>query len=247
MDEEQVAVTEVYEKRAESLSINVSIFRDLTKCELANILEGTWDFVHYIGHCEESGLCCSDANLDVSEIEICNVKTFFLNACGSFPQGIELVEKGAIAGGVTFHKVLDDQATKVGAAFAEMVSHGLSIEESLQIARQCTILDKQYTVVGDGTFKISQGAHNFSSINKISTISENRFEFSNNLTSSHHQGAVFQIDVLNDKKHHLFGNEISNILSKDHLLDILKKANEPVIYDGKYYWSDDLFTKLSSE
>ncbi len=101
MASEHESVAEIYRERSESLSTELTVKESLTTAELARVFEDEHDFVHFIGHCETEGLCCPDGTLSTSSLQECNTQTFFLNACGSFYEGLHLVEKGSVAGAVT--------------------------------------------------------------------------------------------------------------------------------------------------
>ncbi len=74
-------------------------------------------------------------------------------------EGQTLIEKGSVAGAVTFTKVLNDHAVKVGSTFAKLLVHGFSIERAMCLARRRIMMGKDYAVVGDGTHSLIQGEH----------------------------------------------------------------------------------------
>ncbi|ELY87789.1 hypothetical protein C483_17868 [Natrialba hulunbeirensis JCM 10989] len=152
-------VSEIYRTRSGELPMTVRVTEGVTTAELARIFEDGFDFVHYIGHCEEAGLRCPDGHLSMTSLDRCETQTFFLNACGSFYEGRTLIEKGSVAGAVTVRKVLNEHAVKVGSAFAKLLVHGFSIERAMALARRRIIMGKDYTVVGDGTHSLTQGEH----------------------------------------------------------------------------------------
>lgn len=127
MGEERDAVEAIYRERAEELSIDVTVEESLTREQFADRLQTPIDFLHFVGHCDEHGLRCADGSLSATELDRSRVQTFFLNACGSFDEGLALVERGSVAGAVTLHNVLNPQATKVGTTFARLVMHGFSV------------------------------------------------------------------------------------------------------------------------
>ncbi|AEH37742.1 hypothetical protein [Halopiger xanaduensis] len=154
-------VAAIYRRRARERSMDVTVEESLETAELARLFESENDFVHYIGHCETCGLCCPDGSLSISSLDRCRTQTFFLNACGSFYEGKTLVEKGSVAGAVTFTKVLNDHAIKVGSAFATFLVYGFSIERAMRLARRRIMMGKDYAVVGDGTHSLAQGTNPF--------------------------------------------------------------------------------------
>ncbi len=100
MDGELEEVAQVYENTDRMTTMHHSVTVD----ELARIFEAEEDFVHFIGHCEVGGLKCQDGTLDIESLSSVGVRTFFLNACGSYRQGQALIERGSVAGAVTLRK-----------------------------------------------------------------------------------------------------------------------------------------------
>ncbi|GAB3664213.1 hypothetical protein [Halopiger thermotolerans] len=171
-------VAAIYRRRARerSTEMDVTVEESLSTAELARLLESENDFVHYIGHCETCGLCCPDGSLSVSSLDRCRTQTFFLNACGSFYEGTTLIEKGSVAGAVTFTKVLNDHAVKVGSAFATFLVHGFSIERAMRLARRRIMMGKDYAVVGDGTHSLAQGTNPFPTTITVEPLTDGQRE-----------------------------------------------------------------------
>ncbi len=240
MEDEHENVADIYWERAKNLPINVTVREHLTRAELAETLETPCDFVHYIGHCEESGLRCTDGNLPVSSIEESNAQTFFLNACGSYYEGMELVKKGSVAGAVTFNKVLNKQAGKVGISFARMLINGFSIQRALQLARRRIMMNKDYAVVGDGTHQLTQCDNMFPSVGQLSRRDDNRFQLSYLSMSERRAGSLYQLYLKENDKSHLNGNDASFSLNRSELRSFLTRAKIPILFDGELYWSSEL-------
>ncbi|GAA0301032.1 hypothetical protein [Halarchaeum salinum] len=159
MASEHARVAEIYRERAVDVPMDVTLEEDLTRAELAAVFERHHDFVHYIGHCEVDGLRCTDGALAATDLDTSNARTFFLNACGSYHEGLALVERGSVAGAVTFRKVLDEQAARVGTAFARLLVAGFGIGRALRLARRRIAMGKEYAVVGDGTHVVTGREH----------------------------------------------------------------------------------------
>ena len=243
MSDEHETVAKIYEERAEDLPIDVTVHNNLSKAELTDVLESPHDFAHYIGHCEEDGLRCRNGNLAIADIGESNVQTFFLNACGSYYEGRDLVRKGSAAGAVTFTKVLNKQAAKVGVAFARLLIHGFSIQRALQLARRRIMMGKDYAVVGDGTHVLTQSDNRYPCFGEIEERGE-KFDVSYKQISSHDIGAAYQIYLPDHDQMHLNGAESSLTLARSELRSFLDRAKSPYIYDGDLYWSDELSEKL---
>jgi len=151
----EAAVAEIYRRRAVDLPVEVTVHESLTRRELRRVFESPTDFVHYVGHCEVEGLRCPDGHLPARSVDV-GARTFFLNACGSYAEGLSLVENGAAAGGVTLTRVLDEQAATVGTGFARLLVHGIGFERALSLARRQIMMGSDYAVVGDGTYALTR-------------------------------------------------------------------------------------------
>ncbi|WP_435333424.1 hypothetical protein [Haloarchaeobius sp. TZWWS8] len=244
MDTEQADVAAIYHERSEDLPLSVDVRDDLSTAELARVFEADNDFVHYIGHCEEAGLRCPDGYLSTRSLAKCNTQTFFLNACGSFHEGMGLVERGAVTGGVTFTQVLNDHAVKVGSAFARLLIHGFSFERALRIARRRIMMGKDYAVVGDGTHALAQTTNRIPTTAEVRLLDEDRYHLSFDQFSLQHAGSYYQPYVDENEFSYLCGNQSEFVLSRTSLVDFLERADSCVIYDGEFYWSDDLAARL---
>ncbi|MFC4408390.1 hypothetical protein [Haloarchaeobius iranensis] len=247
MDDEHIDVGRIYREHATDLPLSVNVVDHLGTAELARVFEGENDFVHYIGHCETDGLRCPDGYLSASSLSSCGTRTFFLNACGSFHEGMELVEKGAVAGGVTFTQVLNDHAVKVGSAFARLLIHGFSFERALRIARRRIMMGKDYAVVGDGTYTLTQTTNRLPTTAELERLDDDRFFLTFDQFSLQHAGSYYHPYVEGNEYSYLCGNESEFALSKASLLEFLERADTSVIYDGEFCWSDDLYARLSNE
>ena len=239
MVDEHENVAAIYEERAEDLPIDVTIHEHLTEAELAAVLESPHDFVHYIGHCETDGLRCTNGNLAVSDIDQSNVQTFFLNACGSYYEGRDLIKKGSVAGAVTFTKVLNKQAAKVGVAFARLLINGFNIDLAIQIARRRIMMGKDYAVVGDGTHVLTQADNWYPILLEVSER-DGAFELTHSQLPVDTNGTFYQVYHDGYDEYHLQGIDVTLEVDRAELLALLDRAKAPVIYDGELYWSEEL-------
>jgi hypothetical protein len=246
MDKEHADVASIYREDSEALPTTVDVYEELSTAELATVFESENDFVHYIGHCEEDGLRCPDGYMPASVLSAVNTQTFFLNACGSFHEGMALVEKGAVAGGVTFTQVLNDHAVKVGSAFARLLIHGFSFERALRIARRRIMMGKDYAVVGDGTHTLSQTTNRVPTTAELERLSEDQFFLQFDQFSIREVGAYYHPYVADNEYSYLCGNTAEFALDRRTIVDFLARADTSVIYEGEFYWSDDLAERLVS-
>ena len=148
------AVADYY--REPDLPMDVSVLESPTADELQAAFERPTDLLHFVGHCENSGLRCADGTMAAGVIDECQVEAFFLNACGSLGFAEKLVERGAAAGAATTRAVFGETAGRVGCNWARLLAHGWSIERALDVAR--SVDDPAgYVAVGDGTCILTNG------------------------------------------------------------------------------------------
>ncbi len=154
-EEERSVVDDVYGRR-EDLPFDVTFRRSLSTAELADVLETESDFLHYVGHIDDSGFRCPDGTLDVQSVETVGARAFLLNTCRSYWHGLELVEKGSIGGIVTVTDVLDSGAVRVGMTLARLLHLGFPLQPAFAIARAESVVGGHYLVVGDGSIDVVQ-------------------------------------------------------------------------------------------
>ena len=245
MADEHAEAARIYRHRASDLDIDIAVREHLSTDELAEVFETPTDLVHYIGHCEESGLRCRDGNLSLSSLRESNAQTFFLNACGSFHEGVELVRQGSVAGAVTFNKVLDSHAARVGTAFARFLMNGFSIEQALTLARRRIMMGKDYTVVGDGTHVLTQSDDYVPATAELwHATDEGYFELDYEVFSPAAHGGYYQPYLPGNEQSHLIGQKTSHRLDRETLDDFLERADVPIVYDGDIHWSGTLLETL---
>jgi hypothetical protein len=144
------AVADYY--REPDLPMDVSVLESPDSEQLQTAFEQPTDLLHFVGHCENSGLRCADGTMAAGVIDECQVEAFFLNACGSLGFAEKLVERGAAAGAAT----TGETAGRVGCNWARLLAHGWSIERALDVAR--SVDDPAgYVAVGDGTHFLTDG------------------------------------------------------------------------------------------
>jgi len=242
MCDERAAAAEIYRERAEDLPIDLAVAESLTCTQLRGVFESRNDFVHYIGHCEESGLRCQDGHLAIADIDGSRTRTFFLNACGSYHEGLQLVEQGSIAGAVTLRSVLDSHAAKVGTAFAQLLVHGFGIQRALTLARRRILMSKDYAVVGDGTYSLLPVGE--PGVLRLERDGE-QFGVAYERLAASSYGENYSSPV--DDTTRLHGNVSTGELTEPELVALLERTSLPVIYDGQFDWSDGLAARLGDE
>ncbi len=245
MDVERTDVSDIYRKRAQERQIDVTVTESLGTASLARLFESEHDFVHYIGHCETGGLRCPDGTLSTDSVARCRTETFFLNACGSFYEGMGLIEKGSVAGAVTFSQVLNEHAVKVGSAFAKLLSHGFSIEWAMRLARRRIMMGKDYAVVGDGTHSLTP-SERLPTTATVEQAASGAYILTLECFSTRENGSYYVPHVSDNEYAYLCGTDSTFILERESLETFLKESETPVIYDGDVYWSQDLWGQLAN-
>ncbi|MFC7068465.1 hypothetical protein [Halobaculum lipolyticum] len=240
MREEHDEVADHYRRRAEALNLDVSLHEHLTVEELASVFETGTDLVHYVGHCERDGLRCADGYLSASSLSASNAQTFFLNACGSYHEGIELIRKGSVAGGVTFNEVLDSQAATVGTMFARLMVNGYCIERALDKSRRRIMTGKDYAVVGDGTHVLTQSDDIVGSDIELERIDDDRLSVKVFMGAPWITGSHFRTYIQEGERTHLIGSTVEYEADESTVREFLSIADRPVLFDGSLRWSDSV-------
>jgi len=236
----------IYRERAKDIPLDLTVRRRLPRADLAEVFESGRDFVHYIGHCERDGLCCPDGHLSATELDGCNVETFFLNACGSYHEGMALVDRGSVAGAVTFSEVLDDHAATVGSTFARLLVHGFCIERALRLSRRRILMGKDYAVVGDGTHVLTGGRERPPATVRLQQV-DGGFLLTYDQFSPGDLGAFYRPRVGDGEYAYLCGNESEFVLDRAATRSFLRDVELPVVHDGDVYWSGELARSLGGD
>jgi hypothetical protein len=245
MGGEHDRVAEIYREGAVDLPANVTVETDLTKRELAAVFEAPNDFVHFIGHCDTGGLCCPDGSFPTASLDSCRTRTFFLNACGSYREGLGLIEAGSVAGAVTLTAVLNDHAATVGTAFARLLVYGFDIERAIQLARRRIMMGKDYAVVGDGTHALTNAGRRPPAVMWLQER-EGTFRATYEVAGTGSTGDTYRPPVAEDDRAYLQGVNADPEFARAELLLVLRDSSFPVIYDGDFHWSTDLADRLDS-
>ncbi|WP_227261969.1 CHAT domain-containing protein [Salarchaeum japonicum] len=244
MARERDRVADVYRDRATDCPIDVTLHADLTTAELAGVFESDTDFVHYIGHCDEDGLLCADGRLSAASLDDVGARTFFLNACGSYHEGVRLVERGSAAGAVTFRKVLDEHAAQVGTAFARLLVAGFDIERALSVARRRIVMGKDYAVVGDGTWSLPHAGVRSPGVFTVESTDggdayEVAYEGGGVRTHGDYEPSPFPSARAGPS-----GRRETETLTASELREVLADADAPVVFDGEFVWSNAAVSRL---
>ncbi len=248
MDTEHAAAVDHYRQRADELNAEITVERNVTTAELARIFESPTDIVHFVGHHEEAGLECVDGFLSPASLDRSRARTFFLNACGSYPFGEALVRSGSVAGGVTLASITDSDAATVGTTFARLLIHGYCLGRGLAAAARPTIAPRDYLIVGDATYRPSQSDSLSPSMRWVIPDGDDQFRVLVKRSPPRDIGAVYDdpLDEFSDRQY-LFGDGAVFAVSRDRLCRYLCDNDTPVVYQKEMYWADELQEKLCSK
>ncbi|WP_254837811.1 hypothetical protein [Natronomonas marina] len=235
------AVAEVYRRRLAGRSVDVRVHERLTTAELSALLERPTDLVHFIGHCEVDGVVCPDGHLAAADLETCGTEAFFLNACGSYHEGYDLVRRGATVGAVTLTTVLDEQAVAVGTIFAELLAGGFAFDRAMSLARGEIIAGRDYVVVGDGTHRLRPPRGDAGVFDVERT--DDGFAVGYDATAPDGAGRRYR-DPFDDCER-ACGVPTRASLAPAELRDLFERHRSPVRYEGELRWTDDLAREMT--
>jgi hypothetical protein len=236
-------VASIYRERTTDLPANVTVETGLTTAELRDVFEQPNDFVHFIGHCDTDGLQCPDGGFSTASLEICRTRTFFLNACGSYHEGLELIEAGSVAGAVTLTAVLNEPAATVGTTFARLLIHGFDIERAITLARRRIMMGKDYTVVGDGTHRLTGRGGDPPAVVWLEER-DDRYHLTYEVVETGTTGGTYRPPCSRDGRAYPHGVNADLDLGRTDLMAFLDRATIPVIHNGDFHWSTALAERL---
>jgi hypothetical protein len=245
MGQERDVVNEVYGSRQE-LPFDVAIHRELTVDELEDVLKRDADFLHYIGHIDAGGFECTDGRLDASSLERTGVDVFFLNACTSYAQGLNLIKAGSIAGVVTLQDVINSGAERVGMMLARLLNWGFPLRPALNLAQRESIMGGHYLVIGDGSIDIAQPRAGIQGLCDISRDSDDwRLRFQSFPTRSREMGTIVTPNINNCDEIFLISKSTRPYrLEEYELVEYLEVEEMPIRYGGEIMWSSDFLERI---
>jgi hypothetical protein len=246
-DEEMIdeldSANQAYGSRKE-IPFDVTTYRNLTRERLGFVLESDIDFLHYVGHIDEEGFQCTDGKLDAAGLDRVGIDSFFLNACASYQQGVELIRKGAIGGVVTLNDVINSGALRVGRTMAGLLNYGFPLRPALNIASDRSIVGSHYIVVGDGNVDIAHAEGLVPDMTDIRRREDGeRYSVDIRTYPTDHMGVggIYRPEVSDTDEYYLVGSRGMQFeLSEEQLRQFLGLAVSPVRIDGEFTWSDRL-------
>ncbi|MFB6111478.1 MAG: hypothetical protein ABEJ35_02970 [Halobacteriaceae archaeon] len=241
MIDERTDVAAAY-RRDSPLELSVTTHRELSVDALGAVVAAETDLLHFIGHCEPDGLVCPDGHLAAADIPESGAQVAFLNACSSYFEGTELVDRGSVASVITYRGVLDSQAATVGAAFARLVTRGFGLERAIRLARRQVMMGMDYGVVGDGTHRIAPGLEPL--LLEVERADDDTFTVACSTFADGRVGETTTVPLTGDVRPRLRGGTATQQLDRGALLTLLEGTDAPVIFDGTVAWPAAIARRL---
>ena len=228
------------------LEFDIDVEFDLATDDLRALLAEEHDLFHFVGHVDPAGMKCPDGYLDLHGLDATGVKAFFLNACSSYEQGMELVRAGAVGGLVTTSDVGNITATDVGRTMARLLDHGFDLHGVLDVAKRVHIVAGSYSIVGDAGVTLCQANSGTPTI--LSTTTHNRedpetfdLDYLVYTTRNFGVGSLLTDWLQENGTHYVVGGVAPHHrLSRDRLREVAGERRTPMLVDYELRWSDEL-------
>lgn len=241
MDDEAASTRAFYDVET-TADVAVETAHDVSVAELAELVRERVDVLHFVGHATPAGLECRDGRLDVGELDEVRVSSFVLNACQSYRQGVRLVERGSVAGAVALSDVENEDAIAVGVSLARLLNVGFPFRTAVSLARQASVVGRQYLVVGDGGLTLAQPE---SLIPHLVTVEGRyggqwRLSVDTFTTAASGLGGWFTPNTDACDAHYVNpGSTPTFELDTGELRAFLDDQVVPVVYESELRWSDE--------
>ena len=243
MVDEAVSVNSIYGNLT-NMSYDVTVRHKLTKSELRTTLTNKSDFIHYIGHIDSDGFRCENGTMDASTIESVGARSFFLNACESYEQGMALIESGSLGGIVTRNEIENNAGITAGSTIAQLLSYGLPLYGVLFFLQNSIESAKEYRILGDSTLTLSQSERIIPTTCNILQKSEERSAVLTTwVTPNVRQGGISMPYISSVDSYHVIPKCVFiESVSRLELIEFLNTEKFPVLFEGEFRWSDEIRT-----
>ena len=242
MSDEFVTAYSTY-RGGSDIPFDVTVHHNLSKSSLKDVLTRDIDFLHYIGHIDSEGFRCSDGTVDAAALTSVGAKTFFLNACRSYEQGLNLIKAGSLGGIVTSTEIENQTAVEIGSTVTQLLNAGMPLYAVPRLL-QLTTDECQYQLLGDGSIALS---HSEVGPPISIRISRSKSKYEVRITayafSFHRLGSVYHPYIAVADSYYLVPNETTfHNVPRPDLVDFLNKERMPVLFEGELRWSDEIKT-----
>ncbi len=215
---------------------------DVTVSELREILARRTDFLHYIGHIEESEFVCSDGRLDVEGVDAVGVRAFLLNGCKSMLQGPRMLDAGSVAGIVTLSDVGNRGAIEVGRKIGRLLNQGFSVGSALKVVKQHVLLSNQYVAIGNTRAEICQTRKIATSVPELEANDEGYDLTFARYPSLRQMGGMYTpyLDPV-DEYFVISGRQTTfEGLDRDTVESFVDSGSSPIVYDSELSWPESV-------
>lgn len=234
-------VVELYE-RCDHIAFDVTMYEELSRDALRDVLVGGYDLIHYVGHVDTQGLQCADGWLDAHTLDTVGTRMFVLNGCRSYAQGMALVDAGAIGGLCTLTNVGNTPATRIGRMVARLLNTGFSLGGALDIISEDSLAGQQYMIVGDPSLAIIQNQEDTPTLVEITPApDDDMFTVDiHGYPSSRTPIGMLYLPIISDNEtYYLNSGHLTSItVSRSALAEYLQHGRFPVRIDGSLTWND---------
>lgn len=234
---------DVIVKALSDTPISMQMYWDAGVSGFADIFARGFDIVQLIGHCDVRGFKCSDGFARVDDIKENNTPLFFFNSCSSHREAARLVEKGSVCGVATFFRVLEEAAVDVCRNFYLMLGEGYPASVSITAAMECSVLGKEYLLIGDGSYTCFDGGD----LKRFYKVTKHGDGYKLGCTMCNMDKGYVVASWFPDGKRAVsdLGFE-TRPLSREHLMAIAKKFKGYCLYNRNIYTSvEDAALKAS--
>lgn len=225
---------DVIVKALSDTPISMQMYWDVGVSGFTDIFARGFDIVQLIGHCDVRGFKCSDGLARVGDIRENNTPMFFFNSCSSYGEAARLVERGSVCGVATFFRVLEEAAVDVCRNFYLMLGEGYPASVSINAAMECSVLGKEYILIGDGSYTCFDGGD----LKRFYRVSRHGDEYTLGCTVCNTDKGYIVGSWFPDGKRAItdLGFETRS-LSGEHLAAIAKKFKGYCLYNRNIYMS----------
>ena len=227
------------------IEFDVDVRYDVPVEKLRELLAGSVDFFHFVGHVDDRGMDCPDGRLDLRTLTATDVGAFLLNACRSYEQGMELVRAGALGGVVTTVDVANNVATDAGQTIARLLDAGFDLHGALDVTRETRPIGGSYSIVGNGGVTLCQSESGMPMVLEIAASAhvEEMYEIGIHCYPIHsfNIGSMVSDIVSDSNEQYVASGDIVGLrVGKTELVNFCAEQHEPTIVNEKLRWTDEV-------
>ncbi|MEZ3145277.1 hypothetical protein [Halobaculum sp. MBLA0143] len=236
-DVEATEVCALYRGLSDTTTVSTELHQNLDPDELAAVIREETDHLHFVGHCDDTGLrCVDDERLPVETVPTTEMSSFVLNACDSVEEAKTLVERGAVAGVATTRRVVTGPARTAGRECARLLANGWPVAKAIDRA-EAAVADGEtgYLTVGDGTYAITSTDALVPPTVEISSDTDG-YLFTIHYDQPVGVGLTQYLGI--GERPWLVGDGRTVRVERPQLEELLHELDSPVVFEGKFRWPE---------